>query len=135
VDQRVNENISAFANYSWQGDPTVIDDPNPYPPQELALPPTNRFNIGFSYDDARYLGSLSANYSDEAFWSDVLTSPYHGFTDAYTMVNGSFGVKWARGKVTTLVRGTNIFNRDIMQHVFGDIIKMSVMGEVRVNLK
>ena len=38
------------------------------------------------------------NYSDKAFWSDVLTSPYHGFTDAYTMVNGSFGVKWQGGK-------------------------------------
>ena len=35
----------------------------------------------------------------------MLTSPYHGFTDSYTMVNGSFGVKWAQGKVTTLVRG------------------------------
>ena len=135
IDHQVNANISAFANYSWQGDPTVLDDPNPYPTQELALPPTNRFNIGFSYDDARYMGSLSANYSDEAFWSDVLTSPYHGFTDAYTMFNGSFGVKWAQGKVTTLVRGTNLLNRDIQQHVFGDIIKMSLIGEVRVNLK
>ena len=72
---------------------------NPYPTQELALPPTNRFNVGFNFDGAALLGSASVNYSDKAFWSDVLTSPYHGFTDAYTMVNGSFGVKWANGKV------------------------------------
>jgi hypothetical protein len=112
----------------------VLDDPDPYPPLELALPPTHRFNVGFNFDNPRYLGALSANYTDEAFWSDVLTSPYHGFTDAYTMVNGSFGVKWAQGKVTTLVRATNLLNKAIQQHVFGDIIKASVVGEVRVSL-
>jgi outer membrane receptor protein involved in Fe transport len=134
VDHQINDDISAFANYSWQGNPSILEDDNPYPFQELALPPTNRFNIGFTFDSARYLGSASANYSDDAFWSDVLTSPYHGFTDAYTMVNGSFGVKWAGGKVTTLVRGTNLLNRTIQQHVFGDIIKANVVGEVRVRL-
>jgi outer membrane receptor protein involved in Fe transport len=135
VDHRVNANVSAFANYSWQSDPLVLDDPNPYPLQELALPPTNRFNIGVNFDTPRYLGSASANYSDKAFWSDVLTSAYHGYTDAYTMINGSFGRKWSQGKVTTMVRATNLFNTDIQQHVFGDIVKMSVVGEVRVNLK
>ncbi len=72
------------------------------------------------------------NYSDKAFWSDVLTSPYHGYTDAYTMVNGSFGVKWTNGKVTTLVKVTNLFNQDIQQHVFGDILKRTVSFEVRI---
>jgi outer membrane receptor protein involved in Fe transport len=134
VDQQISDTVGAFANYSWQGKPGVLDDPQPYPTQELALPPTHRFNIGFSFDGARYLGSGSVNYSDEAFWSDVLTSQYHGFTKAYTMVNGSVGVKWAQGRVTTLVRGTNLFNRNIQQHVFGDIIKASVVGEVRFNL-
>ena len=135
VDHRVNNNVNAFANYSWQSDPIVLDDPNPYPLQELALPPTNRFNIGVNFDTPRYLGSASANYSDKAFWSDVLTSAYHGYTDAYTMINGSFGLKWAEGKVTTIVRATNLFNADIQQHVFGDIVKASIVGEVRINLK
>ena len=114
--------------------PTILDDPHPYPSQELAFPPTNRFNIAFNADGTRFIGSGSANYSDQAFWSDVLKSPYHGFTDAYTMVNGSFGVKWAQGKVTTLVKATNILNKDIQQHVFGDIIKGSVVFEARFKL-
>ena len=134
VDHPISDSVGAFANYSWQSDPTVLDDPEPYPTQELALPPTHRFNIGFSFDNARFLGSGSVNYSADAFWSDVLTSPYHGFTEAYAMVNGSFGVKWAQGRVTTLVRGTNLFNRNIQQHVFGDIIKASVVGEVKFRL-
>jgi iron complex outermembrane receptor protein len=133
VDHRVNRAVSAFANYSWQGKPIVLSDPNPFPAAELALPPTNRFNIGMNADGSRYLGSVSVNYSDKAFFSDVLSSPYHGYTDAYTMLNGSFGVKWVGGKITTLVKGTNLTNEDIQQHVFGDIIKRSIVAELRFN--
>jgi iron complex outermembrane receptor protein len=133
VDHRINRTMSAFANYSWQGKPIVLSDPNPYPASELALPPTNRFNIGLNANGAQYLGSVSVNYSDKAFFSDVLSSPYHGYTDAYTMLNGSFGVKWSGGKITTLVKGTNLTNQDIQQHVFGDIIKRSIVAELRFN--
>ncbi|HZT77545.1 MAG TPA: TonB-dependent receptor [Vicinamibacterales bacterium] len=131
IDRRVSRGVSAFANYSWQADPTILPDAHPYPAAELALPPTNRFNIGVNVDTPRYLGSASVNYADKAFWSDVLNAPYHGFTDAYTMLNGSFGVKWNGGHVTTLVKGTNLTNQDIMQHVFGDILKRSIIFEVR----
>ena len=56
---------------------------------------------------------------------------YHGFTDAYTLVNGSFGVKFPAAKLTALIKVNNILNNDIQQHVFGDIIKRSVVGELR----
>ena len=131
VDQRIRAGITAFVNYSYQADPTVIDSATPFPPDELALPPTDRFNVGANFDGARFLGSGAVQYAGKAFWSDVLTSPYHGFTDAFTMVNGSFGVKWMQGRVTTMVKVTNLLNQDIQQHVFGDIIKRSVVGEVR----
>ena len=58
---------------------------------------------------------------------------YHGTTESYTMVNGGFGVKWANNKVTTSIKGTNLGNQEVQQHVFGDIIKRSVVGELRVN--
>jgi len=132
LDQRLTNFVSAFANYSWQAKPSVIDSANPFPTQELALPPTNRFNVGFNFDTDRLLGSATVNYSDKAFWADVLSSPYHGFTDAYTLVNGSFGVKFPKAKVTALVKVNNLLNKDIQQHVFGDIIKRSVVGELRL---
>jgi outer membrane receptor protein involved in Fe transport len=133
VDHRFDKGVTAFANYSWQGDPEVRSSSTPYPETELVLPPTNRFNIGVNYDGPRFIGSGSVNYSDKAFWTDVLTAPYHGFTDAYTLVNGAFGVKWMQGRVTTLVKLNNILNDDIMQHVFGDILKRSAILEVRIN--
>ena len=113
VDQRISGDLTAFVNYSWQAKPTILSDPNPFPTLELALPPTNRFNVGFNYNGARFLASGTVNYADKAFWSDVLSSPYHGFTDAYTMVNATFGVKWVqgKGKVTTLVKINNLLQR------------------------
>jgi len=42
-------------------------------------------------------------------------------------------VKWAGGKITTSIKGTNLGNQEIQQHVFGDIIKRSLVGELRVN--
>lgn len=134
LDHRINRDLTAFANYSWQGKPTVLSDPNPYPSDELALPPTNRFNVGVNYDGGRWLGSGAVSYADKAFWSDVLTSAFHGFTDSYTLVNGTVGVKWANGKVTTLVKATNLLDQDIQQHVFGDLLRRTVVGEVRFNL-
>ena len=106
--------------------------PNPYPTSELDVPPTDRFNAGFNANDGHWLGNLSVNYSDKAFWSDVLTSAYHGYADAYTMVNGAVGTRWMSGKLTTSVKVTNLFNSDIQQHVFGDILKRMVVFEVRV---
>jgi outer membrane receptor protein involved in Fe transport len=131
VDQRFARGVSGFVNYSWQAKPTALDSATPFPAEELALPPTNRFNVGMNYDGARFLGSGSVQYADKAFWSDVLSSPYHGYSDAYTLVNGSFGVKWMGSRVTTMVKVTNLLNQDIQQHVFGDIIKRSIVGEVR----
>ena len=133
VDQSISSSVSAFANYSWQNDPQILDDPNPFPSSELAFPPRNRFNVGGSYNDRRYLGSLSINFTDKAFWSDVLTSQYYGYTDAYTLVNGSFGVKWNGGKVTTIVKSNNLLNKTVQQHIFGDLMRRSVVGEVRLD--
>ena len=98
---------------------------------ELSLPPTHRFNLGGNYSDRRFLGALTVNYTDKAFWSDVLNSPFHGFTNAFTLVNGTFGVKWKGGRITTSIKSNNIFNKTVQQHVFGDLIRRSVVGEVR----
>jgi outer membrane receptor protein involved in Fe transport len=128
VDGAVNSHVGVFANYSFQAEPDVNFDL-----AEVNLPAKNRFNAGFNFSKDHYLGNLVVTYSDSAFWQDVLDSRYHGTTKAYTMVNGGFGVKWLNNRLTTSIKATNIGNADIQQHVFGDIIKRSVVGELRVN--
>ena len=131
VQESFTRNLNGFVNYSYQFDPEILSSANPFPAEKLAFPPKSRFNAGLSYDDRRYLGTVSVNYQDKAFWTDVLNDPFHGFTNSYTMVNGSFGVKWADGRLITSIKAQNIANTDIQQHIFGDIIKRSVYGEVR----
>jgi outer membrane receptor protein involved in Fe transport len=134
LDHSFTNEVSVSLNYSWQDEPEVLDadaDQIPYPPEEISLPPTNRFNAAVNLSTKRFIGSLSVNYSDQAFWSDVLTSAFNGFTDSYTLLNGSFGVRFANGKVTTSVKVNNILGEEIQQHNFGDILMRSVVGEVR----
>ena len=128
VNSSLNPMFGVFANYSYQATPKVD-----FSLSEVNLPAKNRFNAGVNFAQGRYLGDLNVTYSDSAFWQDVLDDRYHGTTDAYTMVNGGFGVKWMKNRLTTSVKATNIGNQTIQQHVFGDIIKRQVVGELRVN--
>jgi len=134
VDRVLSNTVSGFVNYSWQSEPEILDDPTPFPPEELALPPTHRFNLGLALNQPRYLGAVSVSYTSKAFWSDVLTSPYHGYSDDYTLLNASFGVRFHKGRYTTMLRGTNLLNQDVQQHIFGDILKRSLSLELRLEL-
>jgi outer membrane receptor protein involved in Fe transport len=128
ADGAVNEALNVFANYSYQAEPIPS-----FSLSEINLPPTNRFNAGFSYSKNRFLGNFSVSFVDDAFWQDVLDSPrFAGPTEAYTQLNGAFGVRFAGNKATATVKVINLTNEDIQSHVFGDIIKRQILGELRL---
>lgn len=127
IDGAVNQALNLFANYSYQAKP----DPD-FDISEVNLPPTNRVNAGFSYNQGHFLGNASVSYVDDAFYQDVLDARYAGPTKAYTQVNGAFGVKFAKDKMTASVKVINLLDKDIQSHVFGDILKRQVLGELRV---
>ncbi len=127
LDARLDAHFGAFANYSWQDEP----EPFGFDISELNLPSSYLANVGFDFKSGRYFGNLSASIVAEAFWQDVLDSRFHGPTDAYTLVNGTFGIRWEDGKLTTAVKVTNLLNDEIQQHVFGDVIKRQIVGELR----
>jgi len=134
VNHDINDSWSASLNYSFQDDPKVLDpdsDQLRYPTVEIGIPSRHRLNAGVSWNSRRFLGSATLNYTDKAFWTDVLSAPYFGATDSFTMVNAAFGVKWLDGKLTTTLKGTNLLNETIQQHVFGDILKMQLYFEAR----
>jgi outer membrane receptor protein involved in Fe transport len=130
IDGAITREWSAFANYAFQPEPSASDFPSS---EELNIPPAHLFNIGVNYDATRYLGNLQVSYQGEAFWQDVLDSRYHGPTDAFTLVNGSLGRKWGQdGRIVTMLKVTNLLNQEIQQHIFGDISKLQMVGELRV---
>ena len=126
-DAAATRALNVFANYSYQAKP----DPD-FDISEVNLPPTHRFNTGFSFSHARYLGNMSVSYVDDAFFQDVLDQRFHGPTESYTQVNGAFGVRWFGERLTTTLKVINLGNQDIQSHVFGDVVKRQVIGELRV---
>lgn len=126
-DGSVNRALNVFTNYSWQAEP----EPEGFPISEINLPPQHRFNAGLNFSQSRFLGNLSVSYVDDAVWQDVLDARFAGPTEAYTQVNGAFGVKFAGDKVTATMKVINLTNEDIQSHVFGDFLKRQVIGELR----
>ena len=132
ADAAVNSAVTAFANYSYQWKPEV-EFPAPFSVDDVNWPAKNRFNAGFGVNRGRYLGNFSVSFTDEAYWQDVLDARFAGTTDSYTLVNGSFGLRWLGERVITSVKVTNLTNQEVMQHIFGDVLKRQVVGEVRLN--
>jgi outer membrane receptor protein involved in Fe transport len=129
VDGAINKALSGFVNYSYQPRPEAIG----FPESEMNWPPKNRFNIGINYDGGRLLGNATVSYQGTAYWQDVLDARYAGFTDAFTQVNTTVGVKLGSKRQYLLsLKVVNLLNEEIQQHIFGDIFKRQVAGELRV---
>ena len=47
------------------------------------------------------------------------------------MVNGGGGVRFAEQRMTLSVKFVNLGNADAQQHIFGDILKRQVLGELK----
>jgi outer membrane receptor protein involved in Fe transport len=131
VEHTFHEGFSGFLNYSWQPDPRPLPAAEPFPPLEISIPPRHRVNAGLSWSRKRFVGSLGLNHADRAFWVDVFPHDFDGWTDAYTMFNASFGVRWAGGRILTTVRGTNLTNVEVRQHAFADIVKRTIFADLR----
>jgi hypothetical protein len=127
AEVRMTPAASAFANYSWQGEPR----PEGFAVSELNLPPEHRLNAGVRASRGRYFGHVSASIVEAAFWQDVLPG-YEGWTDRYTLIDGGVGVHSNDGALTIAVHGRNILNHPMQQHVFGDVLRRAITGEVRV---
>ena len=127
LQQRPSAAWSWFFNYSWQDEPEVTG----IPLDEVNLPPEHRANFSLGYDAGRWFVNGNVNYQDEAFWTDVLDSRFHGPTDAFTQLNLGAGVRFADDRVTLSVQAQNATDEEIQQHVFGDILERKVIGQIR----
>lgn len=125
LNHRIGTDWSWFFNASWQDDPEFsgIDSP-----EDQNRAPEWRANLGVAYDRGNFFWSANVNYQDEAYWADVLN--VRGFTDAFTQVNASIGFRLLDERMTIQVLGSNIFDEEVQQHIFGDIISRKVTGQI-----
>ena len=93
----------------------------------MNLPPANRFSAGVNFTRDRYLGDLVVNYTDSAFWQDVLNEPFHTARRRPTPWSTAASAWWMKNWVD-LGEGNEPGQQKIQQHVFGDIIQRSIIG-------
>ena len=63
----------------------------------------------------------------------MLDSRYHGYTDAYTLVNGTFGYRLT-DNFSAALKVVNLFDKEIQQHIFGDVMRRQVVLELRMRV-
>jgi len=131
VDSAVTPYLNLFVNYSYQWMPEIEDFPAGVTINDVNWPAKNRFNVGANVNYRKWFGNVSVNYTDESYWQDVLDARFAGTTDAFTLLNAAIGYRWLNEKVVTSLKMTNIGNQEIQQHIFGDILRRQVVGEVR----
>lgn len=132
VSHTFRRGLTVFANYSYQRLPEMLDpigDPMRPPSDTVHTPPLNRYNLGATYNGRVWLGSLTVNHSDEAFFAQGLQPAYYGYGDDYTLVSAGFGRRWKAGWLTTNLKVLNLLDDPVKQHVFGDILRRTVMLE------
>jgi iron complex outermembrane receptor protein len=126
--------LSTTLSYTYQSKPDVVN-PNTLFPLQLNQPPAHQASLSLAYSAARMHASVSGAYTARAFWSDVLDERFWGWTKDYVLVNGTVGVPLYRNQVELVIKGTNLTDNKIKQHVFGDIIGRRVAAELRVHWK
>ena len=135
LSHRLSGEVTAYTNYSWQDDPEPLEsDPGtlPYPAGALSVASHHRFNLGLTLDRGRFLGGVTLNYMSKAFWADVLRPPFWGATPDHTLLGASAGLRLAGTRLTLMLKGANLLDEDVQYHVFGDIVKRSVVLQAKV---
>ena len=123
-------NVGGFLNYSWQAEP-VVEGFGEEDADEISIPAAHRINAGIDTQIGAVDLGVSLNYTDRAYWTDVLTAEYHGWTEAFTLVNATLAVNLMEGRVQPSVRVINLLNQEIQNHVFGDVLRRQIVGGLR----
>jgi hypothetical protein len=131
VDAPLGAGAALSANYSWQRRPDLRPraGERTFP---INLPPKHRANAAVSFARGRGFGTLHVSFTDRAFWTDVLA--IEGWTERFWLVNGSAGLRLPGTRLTWVVRGSNLADRAVQHHIFGDVIRRRIVTELRLEL-
>ncbi len=128
LDLRLAPQVTFASSYTFQSRPDVTgDDPGVTP--LVNIPPRHRASAALTWTAGPWLGQTSLAATDWAKWTDVLA--VQGWTRGYLLVGATLGRRLT-GRVTWVVKGTNLLDRQVQHHVFGDVIGRRVTTELRL---
>jgi outer membrane receptor protein involved in Fe transport len=121
--------VALQGSYTFQADPKLDSGTNL--PLQINKPSRHQAGGGVTYTANRWTAATDVQYTDRAFWADVLTEPFWGYTDSYVNVNAR-GTYRLRGQPWEFwVSATDLLDQKIKSHVFGDTIRRKVTAGIR----
>jgi len=126
---RLRGGVRARLAYAHQRAPQVESELAGVP-FTVNQPPRHMASASLDRTGGRWFGAASLSYTSRAVWNDILDPRFWGSTPAYTLLGASWGVQ-VFPKTQVVVSGTNLLDRQVKQHVFGDVIGRKVSIEVR----
>ena len=99
-------------------------------PLQINQPPRHQGGVALNYRLNRWTMSGDLHYSDKAFWTDVFTPPFWGYTSAYRRVNARVSYRLPNRLWELWLSATNLFDEKIKSHVFGDTVRRKVTAGV-----
>lgn len=118
---------SWMVNYSWQDAPQASG----IPAGEINVPPAHRGSALLSWSAGAIFANAMVSHQSEALWRDVLDARFWGPTPPFLSLSASAGVRLNEQASFTL-SGSNLTDRKIQQHVFGDVIGRVVTAQLRM---
>ncbi|RMG46999.1 MAG: TonB-dependent receptor [Acidobacteria bacterium] len=157
LDWSTRSGLSLFASYSWQDDARADGVPMPERIAQVLAereagadldgdgriadttpfinnPPAHRLSAGVTLDRGRWFGGVTADYVSRAFWQDVMTADFWGWTSGYTVLGIQGGWRHPGGHLELVWQVTNLLDRKVQQHIFGDVIGRRASARIRWRL-
>lgn len=127
--------MSYYLNYSYasQPVPTFPGLDATAALAEINIPAKHRFNYGVSTSIWKIFYTVSTSMVGKAYWQDVLDSRYAGYTPKFIASDFMIGTKFNHDKAILQLRINNMANAAIQQHIFGDVMKRSMVLELKIN--
>jgi len=118
--------FSTIASYAFQDETRATKD-DPDEPLNLNIAPKHQVSLMAIVVGHHWRGQVSASYTDDAYWTDVLDQRFWGWTKDYLLVGGSVGRESEHFGFK--ISGTNLLDQEVQQHVFGDIVGRVISAE------
>lgn len=122
--------FSINGSYTFQADPKLDSEL----PLQINQPASNQGGVTVTYRRQPWAATGEFYFTGRAFWADVFTQPFWGFTDAYSSINARLSYRPRKWPGEIWLSATDLFDEKIQSHVFGDIIRRKVTAGVRWEL-
>jgi outer membrane receptor protein involved in Fe transport len=117
--------LSLQGAYTFEDTPK-LEDEQPEFPMEINRPPTHSGGGHASYATERWSAAADMNYTGRAFWSDVFTEPFWGYTESFVAFNARVSAHLPGSALELWLSGTDLLDEKIKSHVYGDTVRRKI---------